>query len=316
MLRQRVFYGSLIAITIIGLMGLDVWLSVQTPAEARVFGLHLLAWMQNGFLSTLILLTFAVLAAEEVTTLIRNAGHRPNRAITLVFAAGLVLGPFVKHNLKNEGFDVEDEAWGMMWITLAMGVAFIWQALRRRAVDATMNVASTVFVTLYAGGLAGFLVKLRMEIGGDEGTWLLLFSMFVVKMTDVGALFCGLIVGRNKLIPWLSPKKTWEGLWGGLATAVVVAIAGGYLLSTFNVLRIDVESSLAFAALLASFGLLMGVFAVAGDLVESMLKRDANVKDSSGRVPGMGGALDLFDSPLMAAPAAWFFWTRILSLGG
>lgn len=308
-LRQRVISGSLLAAAIIILLLIDGWLAARPAPDWTIAGLNAGAWLCNGLICTLVVLVLGMLAAAEVTRFVRKSDYRPNRAVVLFFAAGLVIGPYLSFNLRQEA-NWYDESWGMLWVSIALGVAFLLQALRRGAENATLNVASTVFVIVYAGGLAGYMTRLRMEVGGSEGTALLLFSMFLVKINDVGAFFVGSLLGKHKLIPWLSPKKTWEGFVGGIVIAVVCAIGVGSWLHYAGIATLS-EGPLAYPWGLLWFGLLMAVFSVAGDLVASLLKRDAALKDSGGAIPGMGGVLDVLDSPLLAAPVAWFFWTRL-----
>ena len=140
---------------------------------------------------------------------------------------------------------------------------------------------------------------------------ILLFSVFLVKINDVGAFFTGQAFGKHKLIPWLSPKKTWEGFVGGVLVTIVGAVGVGSWLHRAGVTTLG-DGPFAYPWALVWLGVLMAILSVAGDLVASMLKRDAAVKDSAQAIPGMGGVLDIFDSPLLAAPAAWFFWTRLV----
>jgi len=135
--------------------------------------------------------------------------------------------------------------------------------------------------------------------------------MILVKMNDVGAFFTGLMFGRTKLIPWLSPKKTWEGLFGGVAVTVGLSIGLGHLIHESGIApqHAHVLSS---SGYLVALGLVLAFFSIAGDLCESLIKRDIDVKDSSHLIPGLGGVLDVLDSPLLAAPAAWFFWTQVV----
>jgi phosphatidate cytidylyltransferase len=117
----------------------------------------------------------------------------------------------------------------------------------------------------------------------------------VVKAADVGAYATGHLIGRHKLIAWLSPGKTIEGFIGGLVVAAIVAAL---------ILTPPINPS--FTRPQALFvGLVLGGIGQLGDLLESLLKRDAGVKDS-GKLPGFGGLLDLLDSPLLAAPAAYW----------
>jgi phosphatidate cytidylyltransferase len=118
----------------------------------------------------------------------------------------------------------------------------------------------------------------------------------VVKAADIGAYATGRTLGRHKLIPWLSPGKTIEGFFGGL---VFSGIAGACIAIY---LRGPVPAVIAVGG---GYGVILGAIGQLGDLLESLLKRDAGVKDS-GNVPGFGGVLDILDSPLLAAPAAYW----------
>ena len=125
---------------------------------------------------------------------------------------------------------------------------------------------------------------------------LLAAVILVTKSCDIGAYFTGMSIGRHKLIAWLSPGKTWEGLVGGM---VVAALAGAFLLRPL----LSIEISLPYALLT---GALLGLAGQAGDLIASMLKRDAQVKDSGSALPGFGGVIDVIDSPLLAGPVAYW----------
>ncbi|MHC4589988.1 MAG: phosphatidate cytidylyltransferase, partial [Planctomycetota bacterium] len=116
----------------------------------------------------------------------------------------------------------------------------------------------------------------------SHSAWIVVGVVVATKACDTGAYFTGRAVGRHKLIPWLSPGKTWEGLIGGVALATAVGLA------------------LAAASRL-------------GDLAVSLFKRGAGMKDSSTMLPGLGGVLDVLDSPLMVAPVAYWILTLALS---
>lgn len=322
-LRYRLVSGLSLAALIVGLLVLDGWLaSLVDQGHVRwlVAGTNVGIWLCNGLPVTLLVAVLTWLLTGELIHLAQARGYRPLRFESRFFALGLIIGPYISYNLRVSGFGY-DESWGGLWLAIALGYTFWMQAVRRGTNNAMVNIAVTMFIIFYAGELGGYLTKLRMEVGmlattnpgsgaGPEGATLLLLSMFLVKITDVGAFFTGMLVGRNKLIPWLSPKKTWEGFFGGIATAVIFALVLGNALAAAELIP-------HFRALVASqwglvlVGVVMAVFGTAGDLAASLLKRDAAVKDSSALIPGMGGVLDILDSPLLAAPAAWFFWTRV-----
>lgn len=315
-MRHRLLVGIPLAAVLIGLLLVDGYLSELPPPIEGGAGHYITAWAMNGALSTALVLVLTVFAAHELVAFCRKRQYQPFAHLTLFFAAGLVVGPFVAFNLVP-GTGLRDEGWGMVWLTVALGLAFLLQAVWLRTERAMGNLATTLLVIFYAGGLAGFMVKLRMEVGGAEGIALLIYSVFLVKITDAGAYFTGVLVGRHQMVPWLSPKKTWEGFAGGVVVAMVCALGIGYLLLHWGYLseRLPVGPVTGPAWFLL-FGLLMALFSVAGDLSASMLKRDAAVKDSGQALPGLGGVLDVIDSPLLAAPVAWFFWTRLVPLWG
>jgi phosphatidate cytidylyltransferase len=146
---------------------------------------------------------------------------------------------------------------------------------------------------------------------------LILYLIVVVKASDVGAYLVGSTCGRHKMFPRISPGKTWEGLAGGFIFGILASLILFWLWH-----RPGQESTLAgFGRLSITFGhaLFLGAFlaaiGVVGDLVESLLKRSAGLKDSGCIFPGMGGILDVLDSLLFAAPALYFYlrWFAIVT---
>lgn len=142
----------------------------------------------------------------------------------------------------------------------------------------------------------GFLSHLLAGYDSSRGFGILIWTMALVWIGDTGAYFCGLLLGRHKLAPEISPNKTVEGLAGGVA---VTALAGVGLDAWWR-LGFGPWHSLALAILITIFGTL-------GDLVESGIKRAAGAKDSGSLLPGHGGALDRFDSLMFAAPAVYWY---------
>ncbi len=313
-MRLRLLVGIPLAAVIVGLLLWDGHLAAQPDPGWQIPGLRwpIGAWITNGAICALILLVLAVAGVHELVLLARARGYRPFHVTAEAFAALLVVSPYVSFNLKNVtgGYD---ESWGLLWMASALAFVFVLQAVRHKTENAMENIAITVFIIFYAGGLGGFMSKLRMEVGGQTGVAVLLFSIFLVKMTDTGAYFAGRLVGRHKLVPWLSPQKTWEGFVGGMLVTVVCAVAVGHWLHEAGFARIQ-ERYMSYSWALVVLGLLLGVFSVAGDLFESLLKRDAAVKDSGKALPGLGGVLDVLDSPLLAAPVMWLYWTRLFHL--
>ena len=159
--------------------------------------------------------------------------------------------------------------------------------------DYFSSVSSTVFGVLYLGFTLSWLAPMRfsVEIPGRELT---LFLFIVIGFGDAGALFIGRTIGRHLLVPRISPGKTVEGSLGGFA----VSLLAGWGSKLWFWKTADIRTVI----LLASIAAIAGQI---GDLIESALKRSANVKDSGGLLPGHGGLLDRIDSLVFAVPAVW-----------
>jgi phosphatidate cytidylyltransferase len=179
-------------------------------------------------------------------------------------------------------------------------LAFAWEMWRYRGqAGAVQRLTLLAFITAYVGLPASFLAQLRWW--GDDpmkGSVALTLAIFVPKCGDMAALGVGLALGRTPMTPLLSPKKTIEGLVGGLAASVAVAVG----VNRWHPL-------LSSDALAVMFGLSVGLAGVMGDLAESLIKRDFNRKDASGAVPGFGGLLDIVDAVLFGAPVA-YWWLK------
>jgi phosphatidate cytidylyltransferase len=193
--------------------------------------------------------------------------------------------------------------------TLVILVAFLYEMVfYREPGGSVLRVALLVWMTAYLGLLPSFLAQLRWwprlegATGPDlRGTLALALAIFVPKSCDIGAYFTGRLLGRHRMTPILSPKKTWEGLLGGLLLAATLAVV-------LN--RIDPGNGqrlLGSDATAAAFGVTLGVAGSLGDLAESLIKRDRGHKDASRLIPGFGGVLDVIDAVLFAAPVAWWW---------
>jgi phosphatidate cytidylyltransferase len=159
------------------------------------------------------------------------------------------------------------------------------------------RVMAAVLGFVYAALPVGFL--LRILFFNENGAHLLLLVILIVKFGDMGAYALGTWLGRHKMIPHISPAKSWEGLGGAFAGSMV-AMTAMKLLDTGKLALFTWPQAFGFAALLCAVG-------VIGDLAESVLKRCHGVKDSGHTLPGIGGILDLTDSLLFAAPVAYFY---------
>ena len=163
-----------------------------------------------------------------------------------------------------------------------------------------LDIGAGAFVQVYVTFMAGFYLVLT---GTDGGQWWTLASIVTVVATDTGAYAFGLAFGRHKLAPTISPGKTWEGFAG----SILVAIVAGVLLTT---LLLHQPWWLG-----VIIGVLLALVGTAGDLTESLIKRDLGIKDISSFLPGHGGFLDRLDSILPSAAVAYaiFFVVSVLT---
>ncbi len=184
-------------------------------------------------------------------------------------------------------------------LTVLESVLLFSVVTRYQRSQGQIGTGSVVFVLL-AGVLTvvlftTVLLRFREEFSAE----ILLMSLFVIWAIDTGAYFSGKRFGKTKLAVHVSPGKTWEGVWGGTLLAFVVALIGLWLISATLSF-----SMVLFAAILAG----IAMFSVLGDLFESVLKRQVNLKDSGRILPGHGGVLDRIDSLLIAVPMLYLAW--------
>jgi CDP-diglyceride synthetase len=176
-------------------------------------------------------------------------------------------------------------------LALTLVAAVVMHSRHHRVEGAMANAGGTLLAIVYLGVLPGFFLPICMT----HSAWMTLAIVCVVKCADIGAYTTGHAIGRHKLIPWLSPGKTVEGFIGGLVFSALIGAAAAGIFPTPG---LSWPQGLVGGAILGAVGQI-------GDLFESLLKRDAGVKDS-GAVPGFGGVLDILDSPLLAAPVAYW----------
>jgi len=290
-LRNRLTYGPMM---LAGLFAL-LWLDWFVQSRTRQIDPTLPAGI-GGVGIVVLLLIILPLATIELATLFAAERVRPYRFISMAGSGMLVLHAFATQ------FDVFKP---IATSTLAFIVVFVMlfaalqRALLKQTQEAITHMAGTVLATLYLGGLGWFLMALRVKRSDNftGTTMVILMILLVVKFTDIGAYFGGRALGRHKLIPWLSPGKTWEGLFFGMMTAGLVGMACAPRVSNLTWAKGFI------------FGAIIGGVGQVGDLLESLMKRDAEVKDSGRLIPGFGGILDVIDSPLLAAPFAYLLFS-------
>jgi phosphatidate cytidylyltransferase len=235
-------------------------------------------------------------AVTELATLFAAEKVKPYRSIAAVGCGALAFHGFLTQFPRFQTVAASTLAF---IIAFTMICAALRRAMGKHTQEAIHAMAGTVLATMYLGGLTWFLIAIRVKQSPHfHGTiWVLVMILAVVKSTDIGAYFGGRAFGKKKLIPWLSPGKTVEGFLCGILLAGIIGAA-----CAPNITHLNWGKGFI-------FGLIIGAIGQAGDLLESLMKRDAEVKDSSSLIPGFGGVLDVIDSPLLAAPFAYLLFS-------
>ena len=245
---------------------------------------------------------FATVALYEFFTMVRHRGilvHRPlNIGLGIVFVCLVAWRSFVDPGLVpapiiGPGATAISWMWDIFWPATIV-IIFIRQFTRANTFEALGGLATTLFGLAYIAALFSYLFYIRtidIEVDPQRGAWLVLFLILVTKMGDVGAYVVGNLMGRRTLIARISPRKTLEGFIGAVIVSGLTSMAAASMLGRpVGPVR----------ALL--LGLFLGICGQLGDLAESLLKRDCQVKDTGALIPGLGGVLDAIDSLLFTAP--------------
>ena len=251
-----------------------------------------LVYLGGPFLATL-LSVIAALGAWEFCRIARASGAQPFDAAAIVGAAAIPLLVYGVH------LRLLAPTWTH---AVVAGLAVFAATIFRRGIGGRplLAAATTVFCVAYLG-LVAYVFELRYNdyvIDARGGTALAMFPILLTWATDVGAYAFGRLLGAHKLMPSVSPGKTMEGALGGLLLAIVIALLYiGYVLHPLAQLAMLPLATVLFAVTIS-------VVAQVGDLAESLIKREAGIKDSSTLIPGHGGVLDRFDSLLFVLPVA------------
>ena len=180
----------------------------------------------------------------------------------------------------------------------------IRQFVSRSNTAGILAISTTLFGLMYVPWLLNFIQKINF-FPNANGTYYVLYFVLVTKFSDTGAYALGSLLGKHKMIPRISPGKTWEGFAGAVALSTLASV----LFAHFAAKRLTGMNPI-HAVLL---GVLLGSAAVVGDLIESLFKREAGVKDSGNSFPGIGGILDLLDSLLFNAPLMYLYLRHVLT---
>jgi len=292
MIHTRVLVGSILAIAAAGVLFADGYLA---------------PWFPCLFCC---LMAAGVLASRELVGLFPGA-YRPSEfliigAVLLCLAANwypTCRNEFRSGSVPGQPNPIYAFVAVLFTFIASMIAAFLVEMNRfREPGTAVARLGATLLAIGYLGVLPCCFAQIRF-LHPDHAWLLLALTVSVPKCNDIAAYFTGTFLGRHKMTPLLSPKKTWEGFIGGMlgSSAVAVGLSFAVPSDTAPVFHSGVWEA-------AAFGLVIGIAGVLGDLAESLIKRDCQTKDASKSIPGFGGLLDVVDSVLFAAPVAYLWF--------
>ena len=256
-----------------------------------IFGAPLVIYLilKGGLPFVFLVLLINLVAQFELYKLTEHKGMLPLKILGLIGTVFITLS-FYKYGIEK------------LWIIITLlFYATLLIELFRNKTSATQNIAATTWGIFYPTVFFGFMILLRElpnELGQNYvlgGKWIILM-LITIWICDTAAYFIGKTIGKHKLFPRVSPNKTIEGSVAGLVFSFITA----YILHLTYIDSISLLHCLIIA-------LIVGTFGQVGDLIESIFKRDAGVKDSSNLLPGHGGMLDRFDAPLFVAPIVYLY---------
>ena len=281
MLKYRLIFGTLMTIFFVGVVIFGGWLdgSITTGTND-----------DKPVKATILCILIALLAIPAQMEFAKLAKAKNLKIFLPVSIIASILFATAWYQLQI--VKIDPLKYTFFLAAFVFGAVFLYQHIFFGTTQAIANCGVNYLSIVYIGVFSAFV----LAIGVDFGTWPVLMFVLTVKASDIGAYTIGSLFGKHKFSPEISPKKTWEGLAGAIGFAIIVSFifAKSFVIINWYMTVI--------------FGFLMAFIGQLGDLAESMMKRDAQQKDSSSHVPGFGGLLDIIDSPLAAAPFAYLLF--------
>ena len=285
MLKHRLIFGTIM----IAALGLLLYLDskvIVSCCSVEIIGVVFAA----------IVALITIVAQFEMASLCKQKNCNVFLAVSIPCSIVLSLSFFLGQ-FGSDGRELEVVLWLQLFaLTLATLGCFFFQAKSGKTEGTIANCGSTLLSVLYLGFLASFVMAIRI----DFGIAVLLMFILTIKSSDIGAYTLGRLFGKRKFAPSISPGKTWEGMGGACLFAAIVGA----------LFALSIDGLSAFQGVI--FGIIFAFAGQLGDLAESMLKRDSQMKDSGAKLPGFGGVLDVLDSPVATAAAAYLFFSLCL----
>ena len=280
MVRHRIFFGTLMTLLFTAVVVFDGWLdgSITSLADDKPV---------QGTIFCILVVLLIIPGQFELS---RLAAAKNLKIFLPVSITATIL--FATNRYLQQLVEFQPATFFSLLSAFVLLALLLYQYKFHGISGVLANCGASYFSILYLGLLSSFCIAIRVEFG----LWPLLMFAYVVKAADIGAYSIGSMFGKHKFSPRISPGKTWEGMVGAVGAAIIVAIGFSLICDIM-----PWWSAVIFGFVFAFVGQL-------GDLAESMIKRDAEQKDSANKVPGFGGVLDIVDSPLVAAPLAYLFF--------
>lgn len=257
-------------------------------------------WLFGAHAAVALVTVLAALTLHEFYGLTTRMGARPFHWMGLGFSVLITAVPYYLSYFLDEPDFINDLPTGLL--ILALLVSCVRVLGERDTTNRVETIAATMLGLLYVPFMLHFLVAILMRDGSDSDNLLLcIWTVAVSKFCDVGALLSGLAFGRHKMAPQISPKKTWEGAIGG----VLVSAGVGAAIAWFAT---DLEPGSLLPLQAAAVAMILALTTIVSDLIESVIKRRADAKDTGALIPGIGGAFDLTDSLILTSPVAYFIF--------
>jgi phosphatidate cytidylyltransferase len=281
MLTHRLLFGTLMTVFFTAVVILDSWLDGSLTASATD---------DRAVQATILCVLVAVIITKAQFEFSRLAAAKNLKIFTPVSATASVILAGTWYWMQF--ISMSPQVYVLLLSSFSLAALLLYQYFWYGTSAVIANCGANYFSIIYVGLLSSFALAIRI----DFGLWPLLMFVFTIKCADIGAYAVGSLLGRHKFSPKISPAKTWEGMAGAVGTAMIVAILFAVSCDIMDWWQAGI------------FGLCFAFIGQFGDLVESMVKRDAEQKDAADHVPGFGGVLDIIDSPLLAAPFAYLFF--------
>ena len=281
MLKYRLVFGTLMTVFFAAIVIFDGWMDGTLTASAAD---------DKPVQGTLLCILIALLVIPAQLELSKLAAAKKLKIFSPISIIASIL--FATSWYWPQLVEISPEIYLLFLSAFSLLGLFLYQYIYYGTSAVLANCGANYFSIIYLGLLSAFVPAVRI----DFGPWALLMFVFVVKSADIGAYAFGSLFGKHKFSPKISPGKSWEGMAGAVAIAIIVAILFAR------------SCDIMIWWLAVIFGFCFAFIGQIGDLAESMIKRDAGQKDSASKVPGFGGILDIVDSLLLAAPFAYLFF--------